>query len=129
LTSSNYILWLQLKISILNPYVIYSFVFGSVAKYSSSPNDCDLMIVTSLSPKNEEWKTIRKKKDLLCKLFINKFSLPLSAMMLTVEEYTEEIPFLKRILRRPRIDIFGGDFETPNNTLNKDRLISRRIDF
>ena len=125
---SNYILWLRFKISILSPHVVYSFIFGSVAKNSSSPSDCDLMIVTSLSPKNEEWKNIRKKKDLLCKLFINKFSLPLSAMMLTVEEYSEEIPFLKRILKRPRIDIFGGDFETPNK-LNKDRLLSRRIGF
>lgn len=73
------------------------------------------MIVTSLSPENEEWEIARRKKDFLCKLFKDDFDLPLSVIMLTVEEYTEKIPFLKRILNRPHIEICGHNIETPNN--------------
>ena len=115
----DYIIWLRTKISILSPHIVYSFVFGSVARYSPAPSDCDIMIVTSLSPHSEEWNSARRIKDSLCRSFDTEFDLPLSAIMLTVDEYIEEIPFLIRILNRPLIDICGHDIETPNNLLQR----------
>ena len=106
------------KISALSPHIIYSFVFGSVARLTLVPGDCDLLIVTSLSPQIKEWDGVRKKKDGLCKLFSKEFDLNLSAILLTKDEYLEDIPFLKRILRRPHIEIYGQSIETPNMAIH-----------
>ncbi len=117
--SEKYINWLRSKISALSSHIIYSFVFGSVARHSPSPNDCDLMVLTSSSPQTKEWNSVRKQIDRLCKLFNAEFDLNLSAILLTIDEYTEKIPFLKRILSRPLIELYGHGIETPNNLFQR----------
>jgi predicted nucleotidyltransferase len=111
----QYICWLKNEIKGLGTSIAYAFVFGSVAKASAKPNDCDLMIITHANPTDPVWAEVRSKRDILCNRFYAKWNLELSVILLTVDEYKEKNPFLKRILNRPFVNILGDSIKTQNN--------------
>lgn len=81
------------------------FIFGSIAKRSENPNDCDLFWLTSSSPETENWNLLQKRVSCLKKEFLEKFNLPLNIFIYTLDEYNENSEFKKRIFKRPKIVI------------------------
>lgn len=81
------------------------FIFGSIAKGSANPNDCDLFWLTSSSPETENWSLLQKRISSVKKEFLEKFNLPLNIFIYTLEEYNENSEFKKRIFERSKIII------------------------
>ncbi len=81
------------------------FIFGSIAKGSEKPNDCDLFWLTSSLPETENWNLLQKMISSLKKDFLGKFNLPLNIFIYTLDEYRENSEFKKRIFKRPKIVI------------------------
>ena len=84
------------------------FIFGSIAKGSKLPNDCDLFWLTSNLPKTEEWNFLQIEISNLKIEFLEKFNLPLNIFIYTLDEYYENSDFKKRIFERPKIIINIG---------------------
>lgn len=88
-----------------NCYIIKSFIFGSVAKGSSTPNDCDLFVVTNQTPYKEKWQKFISEIEQLKINFESEFSLKLNVTINTEGEFTEPSAFRERILQRKIIEI------------------------
>ncbi|MBA5246718.1 hypothetical protein H1R16_09420 [Marnyiella aurantia] len=85
--------------------VIISFIFGSIAKGSKTPNDCDLFIVTILTPMMNNWDNFIDEINQLKTDFENEFNLKLNATIYTKKEFLEYSAFKERVLNRPMIEI------------------------
>ena len=81
------------------------FIFGSIAKGSVSPNDCDLFWLTEYYPESKEWTSLQVKISKLKNEFLKAFKIPLNVLVYTLDEYNENSEFKKRIFERPRIII------------------------
>lgn len=88
-----------------NCYVVKSFIFGSVAKGSLSPNDCDLFVVTNQTPYQEKWLKFISDIEQLKINFEDEFSLKLNVTINTEGEFTEPSAFRERVLKRKIIEI------------------------
>ena len=89
-----------LKQSIARKYVIKCFIFGSIAKGVTNPNDCDLFIVTNQEPRDKDWIKFLSDLDQLEKSFELKFSLRLNLTINTEKEFYEYSLFKDRILKQ-----------------------------
>lgn len=94
-----------LEKSLNKNYILISFIFGSIAKGSDYPNDCDLFIVTNQLPKMKEWKVFLSELELIQIKFEEVFKLKLHITINTEAEFLEDSPFKNRILNKPTIKI------------------------
>lgn len=85
--------------------ILKSFIFGSIAKGSQNPNDCDLFIVTNQTPFTEKWKYFINEMEQLKVEFEIKFSLKLNVTINTEKEFNELSEFKARILKGSTIEI------------------------
>lgn len=97
-----------LKTQLETEYVNSAFIFGSIAKGNSIPNDCDLFLITSASTDNIEWKIFINNCNKLKQDFYARFSLKLNTTINTIGEFKEGSDFKNRILNRPTIRIVDG---------------------
>lgn len=87
--------WLHLYLAEQNNNIRKAAIFGSLARNSVSPNDCDLLIVSNVSTDSEEWQNLRNHISLMKSDFLLKFSLPLNVTLLTVREWNENRSIFK----------------------------------
>lgn len=85
--------------------IVRSFIFGSIAKGSKAPNDCDLFIVTKQTPLMDNWDSFINEVDQLRVDFEVAFLLKLNVIINTEKEFSEYSPFKERVLNRPIIEI------------------------
>jgi len=64
-------------------------IYGSIARGSKNPNDCDLLIVVELDVESEMWLCVRQQIISLRKDFFELFRLPLNVAFLIEEEWIE----------------------------------------
>ncbi|WP_314244736.1 nucleotidyltransferase domain-containing protein [Empedobacter tilapiae] len=102
---NNFDLIFYLKTSLNKNYIVNSFIFGSIAKGSNNPNDCDLFIVTNQLPHLKEWKEFLKELESVQSKFQEIFKIKLHITINTENEFLEYSPFKDRILKRPSIKI------------------------
>lgn len=87
-------------------FIEFCFVFGSVAKESPKPKDCDILIVSSANQNEENWFYLRGELKAVKESFRQKFEIDLSIVLMTSREYRREIhDFEKRF--SPRIVIYN----------------------
>jgi predicted nucleotidyltransferase len=82
---------------------LLALIFGSVARNVEDPNDCDLFLVTKLQTNSDLWKLMRIENKVLKQKFYTKFKLELSIQLLSKEEFSEDLSFIKLTLKSPKI--------------------------
>ncbi len=75
-------------------------MFGSFITDKLNPNDCDMFVVTSLTPYNEEWRDFIEWVDNIKKEFLERYHLPLNIIINTEKEFTDSSEFKVRILNK-----------------------------
>lgn len=80
-------------------FVNKAFIFGSLAGNKPNPNDCDLFIVTNLTPYDENWRIFLSNIESIKSEFEKRFSLKLNTTINSEKEYTEPSSFRERVLR------------------------------
>lgn len=101
-----YRLWIQDNYKTELKAIKVAFIFGSVARHDGVYDDCDLMICSSSMPGQCSWDSLRHCNDKNKNKFEGKFDLPLSVILLTQEEYEEDIGVLNRIKCGPKVNIY-----------------------
>ena len=84
---------------------LLAFIFGSVAKGSSNPKDCDLFWVTIDTPDTNGWKLMKNMISEMKTDFYAKFKIKLNVSISTLDEFHEGSELKQRILERPKIII------------------------
>lgn len=77
-----------------------AYVFGSVARDTPNPNDCDLLIMLDCNPNEIKWKVAIKLVEDVKSEFLQKFDIPLNTLIYTVEEMRELTALQKRIFSK-----------------------------
>ncbi len=90
---------------LLKSFIASAFIFGSLAKGKKNANDCDLFIVTILTPDDTNWNMFINENAKLKTDFLNLFSMKLNFTINTFNEFNEGSEFKQRILNRPIIII------------------------
>lgn len=101
-----YKLWLERNYRAGLEAIDLAFIFGSVARQCSSYNDCDLMICCNSVSGESSWERLISCNESNKVKFEEEFGLPLSVIVLTRDEYQEDIPVLYRIKSGPKIYIY-----------------------
>jgi len=96
LNKEEIILFLNEKLP--RQYIISSFLFGSITTEKVNPSDCDLFLVTKLTPDDSNWREFLKEVSYLKKDFFNCFQLPLNTTINTEVEFKEPTGFKERVL-------------------------------
>jgi hypothetical protein len=94
-----------LKHNLPPKHVLKSFLFGSVVSDKIRPSDCDIFIVTNLTPLNSDWRKFIAEIENLKSNFLCHFQFPLNATINTENEYKEYSVFKQRVLNGPTIDL------------------------
>lgn len=81
--------WLTSALDPVKSTVVHAAVFGSVAAGSAAPGDCDVVFVSAADPDGREWHALRNSIALLRGDFPQHFGIPLSVVLLTVQEWQE----------------------------------------
>lgn len=95
--------WLNHHTRQISKLLYEAFIFGSVARYTLYPNDCDLMLITIADIDTEQWKFLRIQKTELSRAFYEKYNLELSITLVTYDEYNECNGLMTRIRNGHRI--------------------------
>lgn len=96
--------WLSDELGHLTQLIEMCYVFGSVAKETPEPKDCDILIVSSVNQNEEDWFHLRQELRAVKESFRQKFNIDLSIVLMTSKEYTREIhEFENRF--SPRIEV------------------------
>jgi predicted nucleotidyltransferase len=82
---------------------LLAFIFGSVARNVKNPNDCDLFLVTKHQTNSDLWKLMRIENEVLKQKFYTKFEFELSFQLLSEQEFSEGLSFIKLTLKSPKI--------------------------
>ena len=85
--------WLKQRLTELRSAILHAGIFGSVAKGVSTPNDCDLYVVSDKSPNSDQWKRLKDELSKIRTDFKIEFNLPLNIALLTIEEWKENYLF------------------------------------
>lgn len=83
-----------------------AFIFGSVARHDGVYGDCDLMICSYEGPGTGAWASLRSCIDINKEKFESLFGIELSVLLLTQQEYEEDIDILNRIKIAPRVNVY-----------------------
>ena len=73
-------------------------IFGSIARSSEKPNDCDLLIVSNANVDSEEWWSLRKHVKVIGADFSRNFLLPLNVALVTEGEWEENRSIYKDLI-------------------------------
>ena len=110
------ICWLKNCLSKNSDYIVRAEVFGSASRYSTSPNDCDIYVVSNALPDSIHWHKLRKnvskaKEDFYCqfKLQLNCPIRLLSKKSLLVKSKNE---IKKTHHGHPSLDQLKGNDQT-----------------
>lgn len=95
--------WLKYRIKQISSHLSEAFVFGSVARYSLYPNDCDIMLVAKDDISDTFWGHLRIQNLELSKEFYSEFRVVLSIMLVTYFEYKETNGLMTRIKNGNRL--------------------------
>lgn len=101
-----YRLWLKESYRAELEAIDLAFIFGSVARKFDSYGDCDLMICCNSAPGLSSWNSLVSRNNYNRVKFEEEFGLPLSVIILTKDEYREDIPVLNRIKCGPKLYIY-----------------------
>ena len=94
-----------LRSNLHEKYVVKAFLFGSFVIEKETPNDCDIFIVTCLTPSNNDWRIFINEIEVLKNNFFEIFKLPLNATINILDEFAEYSAFKERVFKKPTIDI------------------------
>ncbi len=100
--------WLEAALLPRRYTLLHAAVFGSVAAGSRNPGDCDLVLVSSVGPDNDEWHALRNSLQPLYGGFFVLFGIPLSVVLLTAPEWGELEGFFKQ-----GVPLFGDPLTRP----------------
>lgn len=81
--------WLLKETKPISRYLNRISLFGSVARDSFKPNDCDIFFVMIPEHSESQWAFIRNNIPKIKLAFTYKFDLPLSTILLTYNEWIE----------------------------------------
>lgn len=81
--------WLRERISRLSGRIDFACLFGSYVNGNKNPNDIDMVLVASSGVGSEEWLFAIKESKLISAEFISEFSIPLSTMVLSPQEWLQ----------------------------------------
>jgi len=104
--SDVYRLWLRDKYQSDVKAIKLAFIFGSVARHDGVYGDCDLMICSYEGPGTRAWTSLRGCNDINKEKFESLFGIKLSVLLLTQQEYEEDIDILNRIKIAPRVNVY-----------------------
>lgn len=90
--------WMVCNLAEQSSHISKLAIYGSIARNSDEPNDCDLLIVSSANVESEIWLSLRQHINSLETDFMNRFKLPLNVALLTEGEWIENKSFYKDLL-------------------------------
>jgi predicted nucleotidyltransferase len=82
-------IWIFKKTKQIHHCLSKIYLFGSIARGTPNPNDCDIFFVIIPEHSENQWALIRNKIQKIKLEFVKKFNLPLSPILLTHNEWTE----------------------------------------
>jgi len=94
-----------LRIKLTNENIVKAFLFGSFVTDKEISNDCDIFIVTNLTPLKSDWKEFINTVAVTKAEFLENFGLQLNASINTEKEFTEQSAFRARILAKKIVEI------------------------
>ncbi|MGD1929982.1 MAG: nucleotidyltransferase domain-containing protein [Leptolyngbyaceae cyanobacterium] len=103
--SEKIVSWISINLSPFEQLIEICFVFGSIARGSQNPGDCDLLIVSKADSSKKDWFFLRQELNGMKQSFNHKFCLELSILLMSSREYQQEIDEIE-IRFAPRIIIF-----------------------
>lgn len=83
--------------------ISYCAVYGSVARRSADPEDCDLLVVSDSDPDEIEWRKMRREMSAIRDRFSMAFGIRLSVVILTTKEWEETRDFFS-----DRLSVIGS---------------------
>jgi predicted nucleotidyltransferase len=89
----------------------FAILFGSVARGSKTPRDCDLLWIIEHPGEASEWRAITAQKVEIQKEFDRKWGLSLSITVMTIEEASEVTDFNATVFGGELIEILGSKEE------------------
>jgi predicted nucleotidyltransferase len=84
--ADDIIRWLITQLASHSPYIVLARLFGSIARGSTSPSDCDILIVSDAPIDSSEWHALRGRLKEVEAGFRYQFGLPLSITLMTPSE-------------------------------------------
>ena len=115
--------WLDEELNVYSSVIVKSYIFGSVARLSDNADDCDLLLVVRICPKENSWDNFRLYINKMQASFVNKFGIRLSLTILSEEEYNENGHFIICIEKLPIIPL---DMNKDSNKFEKSGRENRR---
>lgn len=91
--------WLTFRLSEHSDYISKMAIFGSIARNTGDPNDCDLVIVSPKNVDSYEWQSLQKRIKAIETDFLSEFSLPLNVALLTEGEWIENQSIYKDLIQ------------------------------
>lgn len=90
--------WLLPRLSEYAHCISIAAIFGSIARNSEKPSDCDFLIVSNADVDSEEWQSLRKHIHSVEIEFARNFSLPLNVTLVTEGEWEENRSIYKDLI-------------------------------
>lgn len=91
--------WIVYNFHSFSKHISKVAIYGSIARRSGTPNDCDLLIVSFANTESESWFSLRQHISSTRTDFAQKFGLPLNVALLTEGEWNENKSFYKDLLQ------------------------------
>lgn len=90
--------WIVHNFHWFSKYINKIAIYGSIARRSGTPHDCDLLIVSNANVESVSWFSLRQHISSMRIDFSQKFGLPLNVTLLTEGEWSENKSFYKDLL-------------------------------
>lgn len=98
--------WIRVRLDASPICPRFAAIFGSIARGSVNPSDCDLICVIE-EPPEHLWRSISATKKDIRKEFEERFGLPLSVTIMTTAEAKENTQFNQDVFNGPMICVVG----------------------
>src|SRR6266496_647173 len=90
--------WIVCKLEAYSSQIGKVAIYGSIARHSEKPNDCDLLIVSLVDVESEAWLSLRQRISSVRLDFVDEFGLHLNVALLTEGEWAENASFFTDLL-------------------------------
>jgi len=94
--------WLSVRLVGESSGIVLARLFGSIAKGSHFPSDCDVLLVLDAAPDSSEWHALRSRIKELDIEFRQHFGVPLSITLMTTAEFRSLRDYVETL--RPNVD-------------------------
>ena len=81
--------WLREELTSVVESLTAAYLFGSALRLDKAPRDVDVILVSVDNAGEPEWRRLREWRDEVVARFIERFGIPLSAMVVTPAEWRE----------------------------------------